>query len=317
MVAIAILDDYQKVALEMADWSRLQANHRITVFEEPFPDEDAVVRALAGFEVVCLMRERTPFPASLIERLPDLRLIVTSGSRNAAIDVAAAAKRGVLVCGTETPGHATAELTMGLMLALARNIHIEAADMRAGGWQTTIGRELRGKTLGLIGLGRLGGAVAKFGQAFGMKVIAWSQNLTEKRCQEVGAEKVTKDDLLRRADFISIHTRLSDRTRGLIGAGELGLMKPTAYLINTSRGPIVDEAALISALNEGRIAGAALDVYDREPLPADHPLRSTPRLLLTPHLGYVTEETYRVFYAGMVQAIEGWLAGKPVYILEP
>jgi len=317
MVAIAILDDYQQVALKMADWSRLQADHKITVFHEPFPDEDAVVRALAGFEVVCLMRERTPFPASLIERLPELRLIVTSGSRNAAIDIAAASKRGVLVCGTETPGHSTAELTMGLMLSLARSIHSEAAAMRAGGWQTTIGRDLRGKTLGLIGLGRLGGEVAKFGQAFGMKVIAWSQNLTEQRCQEVGAEKVTKDDLLRRADFVSIHTRLSDRTRGLIGSRELGLMKPTAYLINTSRGPIVDEAALISALNEGRIAGAALDVYAREPLPADHPLRSTPRVLLTPHLGYVTEETYRVFYAGMVQAIEGWLAGKPVNVIEP
>jgi phosphoglycerate dehydrogenase-like enzyme len=317
MVAIAILDDYQQVALKMADWSRLQADHKITVFHEPFPDEDAVVRALAGFEVVCLMRERTPFPASLIERLPELRLIVTSGSRNAAIDIAAASKRGVLVCGTETPGHSTAELTMGLMLSLARSIHSEAAAMRAGGWQTTIGRDLRGKTLGLIGLGRLGGAVAKFGQAFGMKVIAWSQNLTEQRCQEVGAEKVTKDDLLRRADFVSIHTRLSDRTRGLIGSRELGLMKPTAYLINTSRGPIVDEAALISALNEGRIAGAALDVYAREPLPADHHLRSTPRVLLTPHLGYVTEETYRVFYAGMVQAIEGWLAGKPVNVIEP
>jgi len=317
MVAIAILDDYQQVALKMADWSRLQADHKITVFHEPFPDEDAVVRALAGFEVVCLMRERTPFPASLIERLPELRLIVTSGSRNAAIDIAAASKRGVLVCGTETPGHSTAELTMGLMLSLARSIHSEAAAMRAGGWQTTIGRDLRGKTLALIGLGRLGGEVAKFGQAFGMKVIAWSQNLTEQRCQEVGAEKVTKDDLLRRADFVSIHTRLSDRTRGLIGSRELGLMKPTAYLINTSRGPIVDEAALISALNEGRIAGAALDVYAREPLPADHPLRSTPRVLLTPHLGYVTEETYRVFYAGMVQAIEGWLAGKPVNVIEP
>jgi phosphoglycerate dehydrogenase-like enzyme len=263
------------------------------------------------------MRERTPFPASLIERLSHLRLIVTSGSRNAAIDVAAAAERGVLVSGTDSPGHATAELTMGLMLSLARNIHIEAANMRAGRWQTTIGRDLRGKTLGLIGLGRLGGEVAKFGQAFGMNVIAWSENLTTQRCQEVGAEKVTKDELLRRADVVSIHTRLSDRTRGLIGARELGLMKPSAYLINTSRAPIVEEAALIAALNEGRIAGAALDVYDREPLPADHPLRSAPRLLLTPHLGYVTEETYRVFYAGMVEAIESWLAGEPVGVIQP
>jgi len=316
MVAIAILDDYQNVALEMADWSRLQANHQITVFNKPFPDEDAVARALAGFDVVCLMRERTPFPANLIERLPNLRLIVTSGNRNAAIDIAAAKKRDVLVCGTDSPAYATAELAMGLMLSLARNIHTEFANMRGGGWQTTLGRDLRGSTLGLIGLGRLGGRVALYARAFEMKVIAWSENLTQQRCDEVGAEKVDKDDLLRRADVISIHTRLSNRTRGLIGARELRLMKPTAYLINTSRGPIVDEAALIEALQQGRIAGAALDVYDREPLPADHPLRSSPRVLLTPHLGYVTEQTYRVFYGGMVDAIEGWLAGKPVGVIE-
>lgn len=316
MVAIAILDDYQNVALEMADWSRLQDEHRITVFNQPFADEEAAARALGGFDVVCLMRERTPFPASLIERLPSLRLIVTSGNRNAAIDMAAAAKRGVLVCGTDSPAYATAELAMGLMLSLARNIHTEFANMRAGGWQTTLGRDLRGSTLGLIGLGRLGGRVALYARAFEMKVIAWSENLTQQRCDEVGAEKVDKDELLRRADAISIHTRLSNRTRGLIGARELGLMKPTAYLINTSRGPIVDESALIEALQQGRIAGAALDVYDREPLPADHPLRSSPRVLLTPHLGYVTEQTYRVFYGGMVAAIEGWLAGKPVGVIE-
>ncbi len=316
MVAIAIIDDYQNVALEMADWSRLQDEHRITVFNQPFADEEAAARALGGFDVVCLMRERTPFPASLIERLPSLRLIVTSGNRNAAIDMAAAAKRGVLVCGTDSPAYATAELAMGLMLSLARNIHTEFANMRAGGWQTTLGRDLHGSTLGLIGLGRLGGRVALYARAFEMKVIAWSENLTEQRCGEVGAEKVDKDDLLRRADVISIHTRLSDRTRGLIGARELGLMKPTAYLINTSRGPIVDETALIEALQQGRIAGAALDVYDREPLPADHPLRSSPCVLLTPHLGYVTEQTYRVFYGGMVAGIEGWLAGEPVGVIE-
>lgn len=316
MVAIAILDDYQKVALELADWSALQENHRITVFHEPLADEEAAARALVGFDVVCLMRERTPFPAGLIERLPNLRLIVTSGRRNAAIDVAAARRQKVLVCGTDSPAHSTAELTMALMLALARHLHVEAANMRSGGWQTTLGRDLRGLTLGLIGLGRLGGQVARFGRAFGMKVIAWSENLTPQRCYEVGAEKVEKDDLFRRADAISIHTRLSDRTRGLVGARELGLMKPTAHLINTSRGPIVDEADLLSALREGRIAGAALDVYDREPLPADHPLRSAPRLLLTPHIGYVTEETYRVFYRGMVAAIEGWLGGKPVGVIE-
>lgn len=317
MVAIAILDDYQRVALEMADWSRLKANHSLEVFDDPFPDENAVVRALQSFDVICAMRERTPFPATLIERLPNLRLIVTSGRRNAAIDMAAAKKRNVLVCGTDSPAHSTAELTMGLMLALARNIHVEASGMQAGGWQTTVGRDLNGLTLGLIGLGRLGGLVASFGSAFGMKVIAWSENLTEQRCAEAGAEKVGRDELLRRADVVSIHTRLSERTQGLIGARELGLMKPTAHLINTSRGPVVDETALITALTEGRIAAAALDVYDREPLPADHPLRSTPRLLLTPHLGYVTQETYRVFYGGMVEAIQAWLAGTPVGVIEP
>jgi phosphoglycerate dehydrogenase-like enzyme len=316
MVAIAILDDYQKVALDLADWSRLKDNHRITVFHEPFPDEAAAARALVGFDVLCLMRERTPFPASLIERLPNLRLIVTSAHRNAAIDVAAARRQKILVCGTDSPGHPTAELTMGLMLALARHIHVEAAAMRAGGWQTTIGRDLRGLTLGIIGLGRLGGQVAKLGRAFGMKAIAWSQNLTAQRCYECGVEKVEKDDLFRRADFVTIHTRLSERTRGLVGATELALMKPSAYLINTSRGPIVDESALLAALKEGRIAGAALDVYDKEPLPADHPLRSAPRVLLTPHIGYVTESTYRAFYGGMVSAIEGWLAGKPVHVIE-
>ncbi|MCL4766745.1 MAG: D-2-hydroxyacid dehydrogenase family protein [Hyphomicrobiaceae bacterium] len=317
MVAIAILDDYQKAALELADWSRLRENHRLTIFHEPFVGEEAAARALVGFDVLCLMRERTPFQASLIDRLPNLRLIVTSGRRNAAIDVAAAARQKVLVCGTDSPGNSTAELTMALMLALARHVHVEAAAMRAGGWQTTLGRDLRGLTLGLVGLGRLGGQVAKFGRTFGMKVIAWSENLTQQRCYEAGAEYVAKDDLLRRADVVSIHTRLSERTRGLIGARELALMKPSAHLVNTSRGPIVDEAALIAALNEGRIAGAALDVYDREPLPADHPLRSAPRVLLTPHLGYVTEETYRVFYSGMVGAIEAWLAGKPVGVIEP
>lgn len=317
MVAIAILDDYQQVALQMADWSRLRDNHRVTTFDAPFADEDTAANALVGFDVICLMRERTPFPASLIERLPVLRLIVTAGPQNAAIDVSAAAKQKVMVCGTHSPGHATAELTMGLMLSLARNIHTESAAMRAGGWQTTVGRDLRGLTLGIIGLGRLGSLMARYARTFGMKVIAWSENLTQQRCYEVGAERVEKDDLLRSADVITIHSRLSNRTRGLIGARELALMKPTAYLINTSRGPIIDETALLAALQEGRIGGAALDVYDREPLPADHPLRSAPRVLLTPHLGYVTEQTYRVFYGGMVDAIEGWLAGKPVGVIEP
>ena len=317
MVAIAILDDYQNVALSFADWSRLQAAHKVVVFDQAFGSEAAARQALQDFDVVCCMRERTPFPRSLIEALPNLKLIVTAGMRNAAIDMEAAAQRGVKVCGSESGGHATAELTMGLIVALARNLHIEFANMREGRWQTTIGRDLRGQTLGIIGLGRLGGQMARYARAFGMKVIAWSENLTQQRCYEAGAERAEKDDLLRSADVITIHTRLSDRTRGLIGARELALMKPTAYLINTSRGPIVDEVALLAALQEERIAGAALDVYDSEPLPADHPLRSAPRLLLTPHLGYVTEQTYRVFYGGMIEAIEGWLTGKPVGVIEP
>jgi phosphoglycerate dehydrogenase-like enzyme len=315
MAAIAILDDYPKVALQLADWSKLQQNHRLTVFHEPFPDESAAARALVDFDVVCLMRERTPFPRSLIERLPNLRLIVTAGHRNAAIDVAAASERNILVSGTDSPGHATAELAMGLILALARHLQLEAQAMRAGRWQTTLGQDLRGKTLGLLGLGRLGEQMARFGRAFGMKVIAWSENLTVERCEQCGAEKVAKDELFRRADFLSIHTRLSPRTRGLVGERELGLMKRTSYLVNTSRGPIVDEAALLSALRFGRIAGAALDVYDVEPLPADHPLRGEPKALLTPHLGYVTEETYRAFYGGMVAAIEAWLDGKPINLI--
>jgi phosphoglycerate dehydrogenase-like enzyme len=315
VVAIAILDDYQRVALQLADWSKLQQNHRLSVFHEPFADESAAARELVDFDVVCLMRERTPFPKGLIERLPNLRLIVTAGHRNAAIDVAAAAERKIVVSGTDSPGHATAELAMGLILALARQLVTEAKAMRAGGWQTTLGQDLRGKTLGLLGLGRLGGQMAKFGGAFGMSVIAWSENLTRERCAECGAEKVDKDELFRRADFLSIHTRLSARTRGLVGARELGLMKPSAYLVNTSRGPIVDGAALLAALQSGRLAGAALDVYDIEPLPADHPLRAEPKALLTPHLGYVTEETYRAFYGGMVAAIEAWLAGHPINLL--
>jgi len=317
MVAIALLDDYQNVALEMADWARLREDHRLTVFNQPLGDEPAVANALAGFDVVCLVRERTPFPRSLIERLPNLRLIVTAGERNAAIDVKAAAERKILVCGTRSPGHATAELAMGLILALARNIPLEAAAMRTGGWQSTIGIDLNGRTLGLVGLGRLGGRMAKLGRAFGMKVIAWSANLTQQVAYEQGAERVDKDALFRVADIVSIHTRLSDRTRGLVGARELALMKPSALLVNTSRGPIIDLAALLEILRAGRIAGCALDVYDVEPLPAGHPLRSSPRVLLTPHLGYVTEETYRAFYGGKVAAIEAWLAGKPIHVISP
>lgn len=317
MVAIAILDDYQNVALKLADWSRLQEGHRLTVFNAPFVDEAAAAKALVGFDVLAIMRERTRFPGSLIDKLPILKLIVTSGGRNDAIDVAAASARGITVCGTDSPGFATAELTWGLILGLARNIAFEDQRMRDGHWQTTVGTDLRGKTLGLIGLGRLGKEVAGFAKAFRMNVIAWSQNLKPEDAAAAGVERVEKADLFRRADFISIHTRLSERTRGLVGSAELALMKPTAFIVNTSRGPIIDEAALMAALEGGRIAGAGLDVYGEEPLPATHLLRSWPRTLLTPHLGYVTAETYRVFYGGMVEAIEAWLAGKPVRVIKP
>ena len=316
MVAIAILDDYQNVALSMADWSGLQKNHRIVAFNERLPDVEAVARALAEFEIVGVMRERTPFQRALFEKLPKLKLLVTTGKRNASIDLEAAKAHGVTVCNTGGAGRATAELTVGLMIALARHFREEFQAMRpGGGWQTTLGIDLEGRTLGLLGLGNLGAKVGRIGAAMGMKVIAWSQHLTAEQAAERGAERVEKDELFHRSDVISIHLVLSPRSRGLVGARELGLMKPTALLINTSRGPIVDEAALLAALKEKRIAGFGGDTYDVEPLPGDHPLRAEPRALLTPHLGYVTEETYRDFFGGMVQAIEAWLAGKPINVL--
>jgi phosphoglycerate dehydrogenase-like enzyme len=316
MVAIAILDDYQNVALSMADWSGLQKNHRIVAFNERLPDVEAVARALAEFEIVGVMRERTPFQRALFEKLPKLKLLVTTGKRNASIDLEAAKAHGVTVCNTGGAGRATAELTVGLMIALARHFREEFHTMRpGGGWQTTLGIDLEGRTLGLLGLGNLGAKVGRIGAAMGMQVIAWSQNLTPEQAKERGAERVEKDELFRRSDVISIHLVLSPRSRGLVGAREFGLMKPTALLINTSRGPIVDEAALLAALREKRIAGFGGDTYDVEPLPADHPLRGEPRALLTPHLGYVTEETYRDFFGGMVQAIEAWLAGRPINVL--
>jgi len=316
MANIAILDDYQNVALKMADWSRLQKDHRVTVFNQRLPDVDALVRALADFEVIGIMRERTPFPRALFERLPKLKLLITTGKRNASIDLEAAKARNVTVCGTGGGGLSTAELAVALMLGLARHLREEFHAMRAGGgWQTTLGIDLDGRTLGIIGLGNLGCKVGKVGAALGMKVIAWSENLTPERARERGAERVDKDELFRRSDVISIHSVLSPRTRGLVGARELGLMQPTAFLVNTSRGPIVEEAALLAALREKRIAGYGADTYDAEPLPADHPLRSEPRALLTPHLGYVTEETYRNFYGGVVAGIEAWFAGKPVGVI--
>jgi phosphoglycerate dehydrogenase-like enzyme len=316
MAAIAILDDYQNVALRMADWSGLQKRHKVVVFNQRLPDLDTVARALAEFEVVGIMRERTPFPRALFEKLPKLRLLVTTGKRNASVDLEAAKARNVMVCNTGGAGRSTAELAIGLMIALARHLREEFHTMRpGGGWQTTLGFDLEGRTLGLLGLGNLGARVGRIGAAMGMKPIAWSQNLTAEQARERGAERVEKDELFRRSDVLSVHLILSQRSRGLVGAREFGLMKPTALLINTSRGPIIDEAALLSALKEKRIAGFGGDTFDVEPLPSDHPLRAEPRALLTPHLGYVTEETYRDFYGGMVQAIEAWLAGKPINML--
>jgi len=316
MANIAVLDDYQNVAMTMADWSPLTRAHRVEVFNERIGGIEALARALASFEVIGIMRERTPFPRALFERLPNLKLLVTTGKRNASIDLEAAKEHGVTVCGTGGGGLSTAELAIALMLAFARNLRQEFHTMRpGGGWQETVGFDLEGKTLGILGLGNLGTRVARIGAALGMRPIAWSENLTEERARQNGVERVGKDALFRRADVLSIHSVLSSRTRGLIGARELGQMKPTALLVNTSRGPIVEETALLAALREKKIAGYAADTFEAEPLPADHPLRKEPRALLTPHLGYVTAETYRGFYAGMVSTIEAWLAGAPIGVL--
>jgi len=312
MLRIAVLDDYQGVSGHYADWSSLPEPAEVTVFGDHLDDEDAVAERLGPFEVVVAMRERTPFPRSLLDRLPHLRLLVTTGAKNASIDVSAAAERGVLVCGTGAHPSGTAELTWALILAAARHLPEETANVREGGWQTTVGIDLAGRRLGVVGLGRLGTRVARIGQAFEMDVVAWSHNLTDERATQAGVRRVEKEDLLRTSDVVTVHLQLSDRTRGLIGARELALMKPTAILVNTSRGPIADEPALVAALREHRVAGAGIDVYDREPLPADSPLRSTPGLVATPHLGYVTEATYEVFYRGAVEDVAAWMRGAPV-----
>ena len=309
---ITVLDDYQDVALGMGPWDRLDAQV-VALHEHLLGDQ--LVAALSGSEVVVAMRERTPFDRVLLDRLPDLRLLVTTGMANASIDLDAARERGVLVCGTRSRQAGPAELTWALVLAVTRRVAYEDAAVRAGGWQTTIGPELSGRTLGVLGLGRLGSIVAGYGRAFGMRVLAWSANLDPGHARELGVEPVTLDDLLTRSDVVSVHLKLSDRTRGLLGARELDLIGPDGYLVNTSRGPIVDEAALVEALRTGRIAGAGLDVFDVEPLPADHPLRTSPRAVLTPHIGYVALDAYRVFYADAVEDVVAWLAGEPVRVL--
>jgi phosphoglycerate dehydrogenase-like enzyme len=316
MTRIAVLDDYQGVAGRMADWASLPGAE-VVFFADHLTGDDAVAARLADFDVVVAMRERTPLRRSLLVRLPRLRLLVTTGMRNAAIDVAAASELGITVCGTAGSGTSTPELTWALTLAAVRHVPAEDASIRAGGWQRTVGTDLAGATLGVLGLGRIGSRVAAVGRAFGMDVIAWSQNLTATAAEAAGATRVEREELFRRSDVLTIHLVLSDRTRGLVGAAELAAMKPTAYLVNTSRGPIVDEAALAAHLRAGRIAGAALDVYGEEPLPRDDPVRSLPNTVLTPHLGYVTEATYRTFFREAVEDIAAWLGGSPVRVLTP
>ncbi|HEY1948229.1 MAG TPA: D-2-hydroxyacid dehydrogenase family protein [Bryobacteraceae bacterium] len=309
---VAVLDDYQDAALQMADWSILDGQVELTIFQDHVSEPDAVAERLAPFDVICAMRERTPLRRPLLERLPNLKLIVSTAMRNASIDLAAAKEFGIAVCGTGYRSHGAAELTWALIMAAAKFIPEECASVRSGGWQTKVGKDLKGATLGIVGLGRLGATVAKYAHAFDMNVIAWSTNLTQEKATEHGARLVSKEQLFRDADMITLHLVLSERTRGIVGAAEFALMKPTAWLVNTSRGPLVDEAALIDVLSRKAIAGAALDVFDTEPLPPNHPLRSLPNALVTPHIGFVTEETYRIFYQDTVEAIRAWLNGRPV-----
>ena len=313
-IAVGILDDFQNVTREMADWGRLPPHVRVTTFNEHFEGEELIQR-IAPFDVLVITRERTPFPCAVVERLPKLKLLVTAGWRNLGIDMAACRERGILVCGTEAGSSPTAELAWGLILAVARHLAEEDKALRAGRWQSTIGFSLKDKTLGVLGLGRLGAQMARVGLAFGMKVIAWSQNLTPERAAEAGATRVEKSDLFRMADVLTVHLLLSERTRGLVGREELALMKTSAILVNTARAAIVDEAALIEALVTKTIAGAGLDVYSREPVPRDAPILKAPNTVLTPHLGYVTRETYGIYFPQALEDIEAWLAGKPIRII--
>ena len=309
MPKLALLDDYQSVALESADWSTLPSGCSVEAFHDHLSDENAVAERLKDFDFVMALRERTPFPKSLLERLPNLKMLGTAGARNASIDMGAATALGIVVCGTGGSPRATMELTWGLILGLLRKIPREFAATRGGAWQQTLGEGLDGRTLGLLGLGRIGGQAAEVARAFHMNIIAWSQNLTEERAAECGAKLVSKADLFSQADVISIHLQLSDRTRGLVRSDDLARMKPTAYLINTSRGPIVDEAALVDVLRRKAIAGAGVDVYDVEPLPSGHPYLSLDNALLTPHMGYVTEETYQLFYGDTLENVKGFMSG--------
>ena len=307
----AILDDYMNLTLQMADWSKLGDRVDITVFNQPFASGEAAASALQDFEIICAMRERTPFPRALFAALPRLKLLITSGLRNAAIDMEAAKDHQVVLCGTQWGRDPTAPLTMGLILELTRNIGRESARMHAGEpLQKFIGTEIEGKTLGVVGLGKLGAKVSALAKAFGMNVIAWSPNLTAERCKEVGVGYASKEELFSTADIVTVHVVLSQRSRGLVGADDLARMKPTAYLVNTARGPIVDEAALLETLKARKIAGAAVDVFSVEPLPVEHPFRKLDNLVLTPHLGYTTQETFRAHYSQMVECIGAWFKGE-------
>ncbi|GAA2122658.1 D-2-hydroxyacid dehydrogenase family protein [Nocardioides bigeumensis] len=311
-VQIAVLDDYQGVARTMADWSRVDSFARVDVFDEHLGEAGSVVEALQPYDVVVAMRERTRFPADVLERLPGLRLLASTGPVNAGVDLDAARRLGITVTRTDAWPRTTTELAWGLIIALARHLVTEHANVRRGGWQQTVGTDLDGSTLGLLGVGALGSQMATLGKAFGMRVVGWSQHLTSERAAAAGVELVDRDELFARSDFLSIHLVLSDRTRGLVDEAALRSMKPTAYLVNTSRGPIVEERALVAALREGRIAGAGLDVFDQEPLPRTHPLRSLDNVVLTPHIGYVTRGMYRVFFEQVVEVISRWHAGEPV-----
>jgi D-3-phosphoglycerate dehydrogenase len=316
-VRVAILDDYQNVALKLADWSKLGKDVEIKVYNDAVrrTPEDTILDC-KGFQVVSMMRERTAFSRKVIEGLPDLKLLITTGQRNASIDMAACAERGIVVCGTTSFGNPTTGITFGLILELTRRIGWEHARMKAGEkWQVTLGADVEGQTLGVLGLGKLGTRAAGVGKAFGMKVIAWSQNLTPEKCKAAGVEYVSKEDLFRNADFVTIHLQLSDRTRGLVAAKELGLMKKTAYIVNTSRGPIIDEKALIAALNAKSIAGAGLDVFDVEPLPTDHAFRRMDNVVITPHLGYVSRQNYAGYFPDIVDDIRAWMDGQPVRVI--
>jgi phosphoglycerate dehydrogenase-like enzyme len=309
----AIPDDYFKISMNFADWSKITDRVDLTVFEKPFKSQDEAAAALKDFDIILAMRERTAFPRAMFDRLPNLKLMITAGMRNAAIDFDAAKDHNVVLCGTNFARDPTAPLTMGLILELTRKIGRESARMHAGEpWQINMGMEIEGRTLGVIGLGKLGAKVAKLAQAFGMNVIAWSPNLTPEKCKEVGATYATKEELFKTADVITIHVVLGPRSRGLVGREDLLRMKPTAYIVNTARGPIIDEAALLDTLQQRKIAGAGIDVFSVEPLPVDHPFRKLDNMVITPHLGYATEENFRGHYTQMVEGIDGWFKGEPL-----